>query len=100
MTGEAKKNDSGYMGFEYREITVSKKYISLYMDSYPCFGWEPDPNRRTAPGDSPSAPLKGTRAENGDRKPCIFAGNEVFLIKLSLPGCSEILTAALRRSKN
>ena len=30
MTGEAKKNDSGYMGFEYREITVSKKYIYIW----------------------------------------------------------------------
>ena len=84
MTGEAKKNDSGYMGFEYREITVSKKYISLYMDSYPCFGWEPDPNRRTAPGDSPSAPLKGTRAENGDRKTLYFRRKRSISNKVEL----------------
>ena len=45
MTDQTRKSDSGYIGYEYREIAVSKEYISLCMDSYPCFGWEPDPNR-------------------------------------------------------
>ena len=86
MTGEAKKNDSGYMGFGVSGDGSPEKYI-LYMDSYPCFGWEPDPNRRTAPGTA-HQPFKGTRQRG--QKTLYFAGNEVFLIKLSLPGCSEI----------
>ena len=43
----------GYIGYEYRETVVPKEYISLCLDSYPCFGWEPDPNHKPAKeGDS------------------------------------------------
>ena len=47
------KNDTGYTGYEYREITVPKEHASLCLDSYPCFGWEPDPNREADVGRSP-----------------------------------------------
>ena len=33
------KNDTGYTGYEYREITVPKEHASLCLDSDPCFGW-------------------------------------------------------------
>lgn len=39
------KNSTGYTGYEYREITVPREHASLCLDSYPCFGWDPDPNR-------------------------------------------------------
>lgn len=47
------KNGAGYTGYEYREITVPREHTSLCLDSYPCFGWEPDPNRQADTGCSP-----------------------------------------------
>ena len=41
-----------YIGYEYEEITVKRKYLSLYEDSYSCFGWEHDPNREKEPQES------------------------------------------------
>ena len=45
MTSMNHNADAGYIGYEYREITVPREYVSLCLDSYPCFGWEADPNR-------------------------------------------------------
>ena len=45
MTGERRQESAGYVGYEYREISVPRKYASLCLDSYPCFGWEEDPNQ-------------------------------------------------------
>ena len=39
------QSKTGYIGYEYRQITIPKEQYSLCMDSYPCFGWEPDPNK-------------------------------------------------------
>ena len=69
MTDQTRKSDSGYIGYEYREIAVSKEYISLCMDSYPCFGWEPDPNRGMEEEGISSAARK---------KSFIFAGIVIF----------------------
>ena len=60
MTGERRQESAGYVGYEYREISVPRKYASLCLDSYPCFGWEEDPNqgrpgRRRGP-EIPAAP--------------------------------------------
>ena len=44
MMNEARMAHAGYISYEYRQITVPKEHVSLCMDSYPCFGWEPDPN--------------------------------------------------------
>ena len=38
------KDGADYIGYEYKEKIVPTELASLYMDSYPCFGWEPDPN--------------------------------------------------------
>lgn len=38
------KGGADYIGYEYKEKIVPAEMASLYMDSYPCFGWEPDPN--------------------------------------------------------
>lgn len=46
MKNDWNKNETGYTGYEYREITVSTEHSSLCLDSYPCFGWEPDPNKK------------------------------------------------------
>lgn len=42
---DSDNRDIDYIGYEYKEITVPMEYMSLYMDNYPCFGWESDPNR-------------------------------------------------------
>lgn len=60
MTGERRQESASYVGYEYREISVPRKYASLCLDSYPCFGWEEDPNqgrpgRRRSPA-IPAAP--------------------------------------------
>ena len=60
MTGGRRQESAGYVGYEYREISVPRKYASLCLDSYPCFGWEEDPNqgrpgRRRGPA-IPAAP--------------------------------------------
>ena len=44
MTEERRHAGAGYTGYEYREISVPREYVSLCLDSYPCFGWEEDPN--------------------------------------------------------
>ena len=72
MTEQTRKNDFGYIGYEYREVAVSGEYISIYMDSYPCFGWEPDPNRAMGQEGGASIPKGAERADHGDRKTLYF----------------------------
>ena len=50
MMYENEKTERGHVGYEYREITVPGELASLCLDSYPCFGWEPDPNHEAAVG--------------------------------------------------
>ncbi|RHR26201.1 hypothetical protein DWX43_16040 [Clostridium sp. AF19-22AC] len=52
---EVSKVGSEYVGYEYKRKEILKEHASLYLDSYPCFGWEEDPNtgiaqERTQPG--------------------------------------------------
>ena len=39
-----RKDGAEYVGYEYKEKSVPASFASLYLDSYPCFGWEEDPN--------------------------------------------------------
>lgn len=41
---EIRKSGTDYIGYEYKEKSVPASFSSLYLDSYPCFGWEEDPN--------------------------------------------------------
>ena len=52
MTYEQERNEPSRIGYEYREIQVPRELSSLCLDSYPCFGWEPDPNHAAVPGTS------------------------------------------------
>lgn len=45
---EAKRNP--FIGYEYKEVTVSSEQVSLYLDCYETFGWEEDRNFPSAPG--------------------------------------------------
>lgn len=40
------QNDS-FVGYEYMEITVPRARLSLYLDGYESFGWQPDGRLRT-----------------------------------------------------
>ena len=37
---EYKKDDKGFVGYEYSEVTVSQSMESVYADGYRNFGWE------------------------------------------------------------
>ena len=44
---EVSKGGSEYVGYEYKRKEILREHASLYLDSYPCFGWEEDPNAET-----------------------------------------------------
>lgn len=44
---EVSKGGTDYVGYEYKRKETVKEHASLYLDSYPCFGWEEDPNTET-----------------------------------------------------
>lgn len=104
MTDQAKMSNSGYIGYEYREIMVPKEYISIYMDSYPCFGWEPDPNREMAEeGISSAAGIK--KINHADKKRLYFRRNrsisnkaELTRLQRNFDSCVKEIEA-LNRSK-
>ncbi|MGN0136267.1 hypothetical protein [Anaerotignum sp.] len=41
---EWKQSSTDYIGYEYKDKIVPASLVSLYLDCYPCFGWEEDPN--------------------------------------------------------
>lgn len=46
VTADQVKKEGSFIGYEYKEITVPKRFASLCLDSYPCFGWKADVNDR------------------------------------------------------
>lgn len=48
MEKEFENVNMEHIGYDYREITVPRELSSLCLDSYPCFGWEQDPNQEMA----------------------------------------------------
>lgn len=36
---EITKNGAGFVGYEYKDVTVKRESANLYADSYPNFGW-------------------------------------------------------------
>lgn len=36
----ATQTKNSFIGFEYKEFTVKRSVESIYLDNYPCFGWE------------------------------------------------------------
>lgn len=45
---ESEKRD--YIGYEYKEVTVSAEEVSFYLDSYENFGWSTDEKLETVRG--------------------------------------------------
>lgn len=48
---EFERGQKNFIGFEYKEVTAKRQMESIYIDSYPSFGWE---------FESSAVPLKGT----------------------------------------
>ena len=44
MTEERRQAGAGYTGYDYREISVPREYVSLGLVTYTCFGWTGGPN--------------------------------------------------------
>lgn len=38
--GEITKNENNFVGYEYKDVTISREMMSMYADSYGNFGWE------------------------------------------------------------
>ena len=38
------REETPFVGYDYKEITVPSEQASMHMDCYECFGWEPDDN--------------------------------------------------------
>lgn len=36
---DAVKNEKGFIGYEYKEVSVKRGFEAVYADSYPHFGW-------------------------------------------------------------
>ena len=41
---EITKSGSGFVGYEYKEIIADQEKVSMYLDGYMNFGWDPDDN--------------------------------------------------------
>ena len=42
--------ENTYIGYEYKEISVAAKDVSLFLDAYENFGWVPESPRPADPG--------------------------------------------------
>ena len=54
--------ENTYIGYEYKEISVAAKDVSLFLDAYENFGWVPESPRRSRPGHRD--PSSQTKPEN------------------------------------
>ena len=89
------RNGKDFIGYEYKDKVVRKSMESLYLDSYPCFGWEEDPNM-SAGYDYEFATHTSLRFRR-DRKIC--NKTELTRLQRNFDGCvSQIET--MERSKN
>lgn len=84
-----------YVGYEYKEKLVPKALASLYLDSYPCFGWEEDPNDT---GYAPQMSHTGHVTLRFRRERKICNKTELTRLQRSFDGCVAELQA-LERSK-
>ena len=50
MTNPERKNEMGFIGYEYKDQVCSKEMSSVYLDGYPNFGWIPEDTALTSAG--------------------------------------------------
>ena len=93
MAMEIGSMKADYVGYEYREISVPREHVSLCLDSYPCFGWEVDPNHAQA-GRRNNSALPAVPGPK-DTVTLYFRRVRSISNKAELTRLSAILTAAL-----
>lgn len=102
MMREVQNSNLGHIGYEYREITVPRELSSLCLDSYPCFGWEPDPNHETAGAQGNSHGGQPGKRETATlyfrRKRSLCNKTELTRLQRNFDSCVSELQA-LERSK-
>lgn len=102
MTDPQNRQEAGYIGYEYRQITVPEALSSLCLDSYSCFGWEPDPNREQGARTPPRHSQAGEKAPRVTlyfrRSRAIAAKAELTRLQRNFDGCVAELEA-LERAK-
>ncbi len=65
---EITKNGNGFIGYEYKNVTVKQEMESLYTDSYPNFGWELENTSVPSLGGTPLGLFQVTMKFKRDRK--------------------------------
>ena len=90
-----RKDGTEYVGYEYKEKSVPASYASLYLDSYPCFGWEEDPNGMSRKSNTETAGRAVLRFRR-DRKLCNRA--ELTRLQRNFDSCVAEIDA-LEQSK-
>ena len=105
MTSEVRDTGMEHVGYEYREITVPRELSSLCLDSYPCFGWEPDPNHEILYGGRWKRTVSADRSGKKEmvtlhfrRKRSLCNKAELTRLQLNFDGCVAELQA-LEQSK-
>lgn len=86
------KKETPFVGYEYKEITVPNDQVSLYMDCYENFGWEPDERIITTAGKYHMTTIRMKR----DRK--IINKMELTRLQRNFEACAREIDA-LERSK-
>lgn len=90
---EANKSENGFIGYEYKDIAVSRDMESVYVDGYANFGWALE-------GSDASATLAGTDSVNlkfkRDRK--IRNKAELTRLQRQFEACTEEIVS-MNRSK-
>ena len=102
---EVQSPNVGHIGYEYREIAVPRELSSLCLDSYPCFGWELDPNHETEQVERSTWNFRGGQPGKKDmvtlyfrRKRSICNKAELTRLQRNFDGCISELQA-LEQSK-
>ena len=106
MMRDVQNPNMGHIGYEYREITVPRELASLCLDSYPCFGWEPDPNHKAEQAERSAWNIQEGRPAKKDMVTLYFRRNrsicnkaELTRLQRNFDGCISELQA-LEQSKN
>lgn len=84
--------ENTYIGYEYKEISVAGKDVSLFLDGYENFGWIPETSRPTDPG-------RGTVTLHLKRNRKIINKMELTRLQRNFESCMEEIRQMERSPK-
>ena len=84
--------ENTYIGYEYKEILVAGKDVSLFLDGYENFGWIPETPRPTDPG-------RGTVTLHLKRNRKIINKMELTRLQRNFESCMEEIRQMERSPK-